>query len=82
MNIILYFYIYCIVGIICLFIEHLLLTEKQSEEKHKEMEEAIEDAHKTFPIPAVAAAYVLTAATTILMWPYFIVKSLLRGSAP
>ena len=75
---ILYFYCYCGIGVLALIVAHHLQTQEQAEKEADKMRKAEEEAGRTLPVPALAAVYVLTAATTVLVWPYFVVRSSLE----
>ena len=75
---ILYFYCYCGIGVLALIAAHYLQTQEQAEKAEDEMLKSKEEAGRTLPIPALAAVYVLTAATTVLVWPYFVARSFLE----
>lgn len=79
---ILYFYYYCGVGILALIAVNYLQTPEQAEKTASKMRKAEEDAERTLPIPALAAVYVLASATTILVWPYYFIRSMLGIDAP
>ena len=79
---IIYFYLYCMLGILSLAIAHYLQTPEQAKKKNNDMRDAEDHAARVLPLPALAAVYILTGATTILFWPIFVIRSLLNGDAP
>ena len=75
---ILYFYCYCGIGVLALIAAHYMQTQERAEKTADEMRKAEEEAERTLPVPALAAVYVLTAATTVLVWPYFAARSFME----